>query len=105
MMVSSHRERTDMTGGSTADRQIDNERAIVTRWTLPPGGTTGPHRHGYDYVVVPITDGNLRFTQPDGVVGTAALAAGVAYARQAGIEHDVANPGDETVIFVEVEIK
>ena len=30
---------------------------------------------------------------------------GQAYARQAGVEHDVANAGPRTAVFVEVELK
>ena len=31
--------------------------------------------------------------------------AGQAYARQAGVEHNVANTGQRTAVFVEVELK
>jgi beta-alanine degradation protein BauB len=34
---------------------------------------------------------------------TAELAAGVAYFRAAGVEHDVINGGDQDLIFVEIE--
>jgi mannose-6-phosphate isomerase-like protein (cupin superfamily) len=30
---------------------------------------------------------------------------GQSYARQAGVEHDVANAGPRTAVFVEVEVK
>ena len=39
---------------------IDNERVIVTEWHFKPGDATGHHRHGHDYVVVPLTTGKLR---------------------------------------------
>ena len=90
---------------AAADTQIDNGRAIVTRWSLPPGASTGLHRHEHDYVVVPVTDGTLEFVSPDGRKGSAELTAGVAYFREEGIEHDVSNPGDSTVVFVETEFK
>ena len=35
--------------------QIDEAEVRVTEWRLPPGH----HRHEYDYVVVPMTDGEL----------------------------------------------
>jgi quercetin dioxygenase-like cupin family protein len=38
--------------------QVDNERVTVTEWRFAPGAETGAHRHGYDYVITPITDGN-----------------------------------------------
>ena len=94
-----------MSAAADAERQIDNERVIVTRWTLPPGAATGPHRHEYDYVVVPVTDGVLVLTDPNGAVSKADLAAGRSYARTAGVEHDVTNGGDAEIVFVEVELR
>ncbi len=38
---------------------IDNETVAVTEWRFPVGAETGWHVHGYDYVVVPQTDGTL----------------------------------------------
>jgi hypothetical protein len=35
---------------------------------------------------------------------TAELAAGVAYFRAVGVEHDVINGGDQDLIFVEIEL-
>ena len=40
--------------------QVDNERVKVTEWRFSPGADTGWHRHGYDYVVVPMTTGKLK---------------------------------------------
>jgi len=82
------------------DRQIENDRARVTR---APGAHTGLHRHEYDYVIVPITDGRMRLVEGDHE-STAELTAGVAYFRAAGVEHDVINGGDHDLIFVEIEI-
>src|SRR3954451_14540627 len=39
--------------------QVENDRVIVTEWRFPPGGHTGWHRHNHDYVVVPVTTGEL----------------------------------------------
>ncbi len=39
--------------------QVENDRVIVTEWRFPPGSHTGWHRHNHDYVVVPITTGEL----------------------------------------------
>ena len=84
------------------DRQIENVRTRVTRHRLAPRAHTGFHRHEYDYVVVPVTSGRMRI-----VVGGkelfSDLSSGVAYFRQAGVEHDVLNDGDQEMVFVEVE--
>ena len=39
--------------------QVENDRVIVTEWRFPPGGHTGWHKHMHDYVVVPVTTGEL----------------------------------------------
>lgn len=85
--------------------QVDNERVRVTEWRFPPGGATGWHRHEWDYVVVPITDGTLRLEGPGGAVNEAELKKGVSYFREAGVEHDVINANDYEFVFVEIELK
>lgn len=84
--------------------QVDNERVIVTEWRFAPGAETGRHCHGYDYVVVPMTNGTLLLETPEGDKH-APLVAGQAYFRQAGVEHNVINASDHEVVFVETEIK
>ena len=39
--------------------QLENDRVIVTEWKFAPGAETTWHRHEYDYVVVPQTNGKL----------------------------------------------
>jgi beta-alanine degradation protein BauB len=85
------------------DRQIDNDRARVTRHRLAPGAHTGFHRHEYDYVVVPVTPGRMRLVEGGGE-RFSELSPGVAYYRPAGVEHDVINGGDEELVFVEIEL-
>ena len=83
---------------------IDNERVRVTRWRFAPGAATGWHRHEYDYVIVPLTDGTLRLVEPDGERDSV-LEAGAPYTRPAGVEHDVVNANDYEFSFVEIELK
>ena len=85
------------------DRQIDNTRARVTRHKMAPGASTGFHRHDFDYVIVPVTDGRMRIVE-GGRESVSELAAGVSYFRPAGVEHDVINGGDRDLIFVEIEL-
>lgn len=84
--------------------QVDNDRVIVTEWRFAPGAETGFHRHGYDYVVVPMTTGALLLQTADGEV-TSQLVAGRAYSRPAGVEHNVINAHEGECVFVEIEIK
>lgn len=84
--------------------QIDNERVRVTLWTFAPGAETGQHVHGFDYVVVPLTTGILRLIESAGT-REAQLAAGVAYNRPAGVNHNVINANAFEFRFLEVELK
>jgi quercetin dioxygenase-like cupin family protein len=83
---------------------VDDERVRVTEWTFAPGARTGHHRHEYDYVVVPMTDGLLRIESATGTMHFE-LKKGRAYARLAGVEHDVINAGSAPLSFVEIEAK
>ena len=69
---------------AVATVQVDNERVIVTEWRFAPGAETGWHRHGYDYVVVPQTTGQLLLETRDGEV-RADLTAGISYYRGEGV--------------------
>jgi beta-alanine degradation protein BauB len=93
-----------MSGTATGTKQIENERVIVTLWSFEPGDNTGWHKHGHDYVVVPLMDGKLRIESPDGPQ-TAELKQGASYARKAGVEHDVINAGEGPFAFIEIELK
>jgi len=84
---------------------VDSERVRVTSWTFQPGQATGMHCHELDYVVVPVSGGSFTVTGPDGARSELRQEPGQAYARQAGVEHDVANAGPRTAVFVEVELK
>jgi beta-alanine degradation protein BauB len=83
---------------------IDTERVRVTVWKFSPGQATGVHRHEFDYVVVPVSGGTFTVTAADGTIDLN-QEAGQAYARDAGVEHDVANSGPRRAVFVEVELK
>ncbi|GEN24359.1 cupin domain-containing protein [Halomonas cupida] len=89
---------------ATPTVQIDDERCIVTRWDFPPGAETGWHRHGHDYVVIPLTPGTMLLETPDGEQ-QATLTPGVSYRRPVGVEHNVINAGSESFAFIEVEMK
>lgn len=84
--------------------QIDNDRVKVTEWRFAPGADTGWHRHGMDYVVVPMTTGTLLLETPAGEVHSA-LTAGVSYTRLTGVEHNVVNANAHDFVFVEIELK
>lgn len=84
--------------------QVDNDRVVVTEWRFAPGAETGWHRHGFDYVIVPITTGKLAIHdgKEERLVD---LTAGQSYFRPVGVEHNVINANDFEFAFVEIEIK
>ena len=89
---------------ATPTVQIDNPRVIVTEWRFPPGAETGWHRHAHDYVVVPMTSGDLTAETAEGEL-THSLTAGLSYSRPAGVEHNIVNGNQHEFVFIEVELK
>jgi quercetin dioxygenase-like cupin family protein len=83
--------------------RFENGEVRVTEWRFAASAETGWHRHDYDYVVVPLTDGILRIVAGAGE-STAELKPSVAYFRKAGVQHNVINAGEEFLAFVEVEL-
>jgi beta-alanine degradation protein BauB len=82
--------------------QLVNDQFRVTEWRFAPGASTGWHRHDCDYVVVPMTTGQLTIEAATGAF-TADLVAGQSYSRIAGTEHDVINANAFEFVFIEVE--
>ncbi len=84
---------------------IENERVRVTKWSFRHrGDNTGWHRHEYDYVVVPLFDGNLEIDLGENEKTFSPMKTGVPYFRQSGVEHDVINANDFECAFIEIEI-
>ena len=90
---------------ATGNIQVDNERVRVTEYTFKSGAETAFHRHEWDYVVVPQTDGKLLLVDGEGKETMADLSKGVSYYRKAGVEHNVINAGNQPLLFVEIEMK
>ena len=95
----------EATGTAIGTVQVETEEVRVTRWDFPhKGANTGWHTHAYVYVGVPVVVGSLSITCRDGTGSVVPLMAGVSYAREAGVEHDVANGLDTPMAFVEIEM-
>ena len=84
---------------------IDNERVVATKWSFVDGAETGWHRHGHDYVIVPLADGKLIVEEPGGGTREAPLKLGAPYFREEGVEHNVINGSGGPFAFLEIEIK
>jgi quercetin dioxygenase-like cupin family protein len=89
-----------------ATEHIDDDRSRVTQWTFTSAGdATGPHVHEFDYIVVPVTGGELTVVASDGTERSMMQVAGTPYRGQAGTRHNVVAVGDMPIVFVEVELK
>lgn len=93
-----------MTNPAKATVFVDNDRVIVTEYRFAPGANTGWHRHGHDYVVVPLMDGKVKLETASGT-SFAEMKKGAPYFRNAGVEHDVINANDGEYAFIEIELK
>lgn len=83
---------------------IENSRTRVTEWRFAAiGDNTGWHVHEYDYVVVPLSDGQIELYEPGGTSKRAGLNKGVPYFRDKGVWHDVVNANDFEFAFIEIE--
>jgi quercetin dioxygenase-like cupin family protein len=85
--------------------QVDTPEVRVTEWRLSPGSATGHHIHKMDYVIVPVTSGEMTIVAPKGERFKAELRVGKSYFRKAGVEHDVLNETAAEIVFLEVELK
>ena len=90
---------------ATSNIQINNKLVKVTKYSYLPGQETGMHRHLYDYIVIPITDGKLLLIDKNGKESDFSIVASHSYFRKAGVEHNVINSGKQKLIFIETELK
>ena len=89
-----------------AARYIDEDHARVTRWSFAQAGdATDMHTHEFDYIVVPVTGGELVVVMEDGATTRMVQMAGVPYSGRAGTRHNVASASDDPIVFVEIELK
>jgi beta-alanine degradation protein BauB len=93
-----------MTGTAKATVHIENDKVIVTEYRFAPGANTGWHRHGHDYVIVPLMDGKLKLVTSQGE-SFAEMKGGAPYFRSEGVEHDVINANETEYAFIEIELK
>ncbi|MDX2155680.1 MAG: cupin [Hyphomicrobiaceae bacterium] len=82
----------------------DGPRVRIVRYTLPPGGSTGWHRHELDYIIVPYQDCRVQVVTPSGRV-EAEMLRDKPYYREKGVEHDVTSLSDKPFSFLEIEIR
>ena len=67
-----------------SDVQVDTPEVRVTEWRLVPGSATGHHIHQMDYVIVPVTAGEMTIVAPNGERSKAQLVVGKSYSARRG---------------------
>ena len=83
---------------------IDNDKAKVTEWSFEVGDSTGHHIHEYNYIVVPMLDGELKILDRNNKESISKLTKGGAYYRDKGVEHNVFNNNNFPYSFIEIEL-
>ena len=83
---------------------IDNDKVKVTEWSFEVDDSTGHHIHKYNYIVVPMLDGELRIVDKDNNETISKLTKGGAYYRDKGVEHNVLNNNNSPYSFIEIEL-
>ena len=63
---------------------IENDKTIVTEWLFDVGDSTGHHTHKYNYIVVPMLDGELKVIDSNNNETISKLSKGGAYYRERG---------------------
>ena len=89
---------------STVKVVLENARVRVRDVTFAPG-TAPVHTHELAHVGVILTPGTLVFTEPGKPADTVKFDAGSVGFREAGVTHQVTNPGPGPMRVIEVELK
>lgn len=89
--------------GYRVSLMADTPTARITQHEIAPGGQTGWHHHEFPYTVTPLRAALVNITNPDGETFAFEMVAGQSYDRPAGIEHNLANTGTDSVLFIELE--
>ena len=83
---------------------IDNDKVKVTEWFFEIGDSTGHHIHEYNYIVIPMLDGELKIIDKNKKEVISKLTKGGVYYREKGVEHNVFNNNNFPYSFIEVEL-
>lgn len=86
---------------------LDNVHVKVWRRILAPGGAVAQHRHDHPRIIIPLSTGDMQFTEGDGRTSSQHWEAGKAYwqpAQAPGATHAEANAGTAPIDLVAVEL-
>ena len=83
---------------------LDTGDVRVTEWRLGTGASTGLRRHTCDYIMVPLTEGKIRFREAVGE-RVVEIIPGASVLCTAPMERDALNDGISRIAFIEIELK
>ena len=83
---------------------IDNDKVKVTEWYFEIGDSTGHHDDEYNYIVIPMLDGELKILDKNNVEAISKLSKCGTYYRDKGVEHNVFNNNNSSYSFIEIEL-
>ena len=83
---------------------IDNDKVKVTDWSFEIGDSTGHHVHEYNYIVIPMLNGELKILDKNNVEAISKLSKGGAYYRDKREEHHVFNNNNSPYSFIKIEL-
>ena len=89
---------------ATAQKVLESDQWTAIAVTLPPGGTTGEHRHAGPHLAIAVTDMNLKQKTKNRPDSSLHLAVG----QTAWIEpvtHSIMNPGAQPAKLIALEFK
>ena len=83
---------------------IDNDKVKVTEWSFEIGDSTGHHIHEYNYIVIPMLDGELKILEKNDIETISKLSKGGANYRDKREEHNVFNNNNSPYSFIVIEL-
>ena len=83
---------------------INNDKVQVTEWSFEIADSTGHHIHEYNYIIIPMLDGELKILDKDKNESISKLSKGGSNYRDKGVEHNVFNNNNFPYSFIEVEL-
>jgi len=102
----------EKTINKSSDRDIgdfkllfEDDKTLITHWTIEPGKQTGWHLHDYDYVTIQQSYGTLYLEHSDGTTREVKYTPGTTRSVKSPVEHNAINIGDVDIEVIEIEYK
>lgn len=95
---------TDKSACASAEKLMTADQWSVSRITIPPGATYPQHTHLANFLVIPLTDANLKIRNQDGPQTPARYKTGEVRWNNPSV-HTVTNAGSKTARLVVLEFR